>query len=149
MMSLVGLYALLKTPLLAITTGRVLTLMTATIITNYNMKLLDIFKRKKNAELECLRDAYNTLDKQLQFVTRENESLRKANNRLSEQINGYKGRQKASDGVQKELNSLRKKYDKVCQQLKEVGVHVAYDVRTFYKDLKEMYFKVFRNENRN
>lgn len=38
-MSLVGLYALLKTPLLAITTGRVLTLMTATIITNYNMKL--------------------------------------------------------------------------------------------------------------
>lgn len=23
------------------------------------MKLLDIFKRKKNAELECLRDAYN------------------------------------------------------------------------------------------
>lgn len=91
MMSLVGLYALLKTPLRAITTGRVLTLMTATIITNYNMKLLDIFKRKKNAELECLRDAYNTLDKQLQFVTRENESLRKANNRLSEQINGYKG----------------------------------------------------------
>lgn len=59
MMSLVGLYALLKTPLRAITTGRVLTLMTATIITNYNMKLLDIFKRKKNAELECLRDAYN------------------------------------------------------------------------------------------
>jgi len=59
MMSLVGLYALLKTPLLAITIGRVLTLMTATIITNYNMKLLDIFKRKKNAELECLRDAYN------------------------------------------------------------------------------------------
>lgn len=55
------------------------------------MKLLDIFKRKKNAELECLRDAYNTLDKQLQFVTRENESLRKANNRLSEQINSYKG----------------------------------------------------------
>lgn len=41
--------------------------------------------------LECLRDAYNTLDKQLQFVTRENESLRKANNRLSEQINGYNG----------------------------------------------------------
>lgn len=39
MMSLVGLYALLKTPLRAITTGRVLTLMTATIITNYNMKL--------------------------------------------------------------------------------------------------------------
>ena len=91
MMSLVGLYALLKTPLLAITIGRVLTLMTATIITNYNMKLLDIFKRKKNAELECLRDAYNTLDKQLQFVTRENESLRKANDRLSEQINSYKG----------------------------------------------------------
>lgn len=116
MMSLVGLYALLKTPLLAITTGRVLTLMTATIITNYNMKLLDIFKRKKNSELECLRDAYNTLDKQLQFVTRENESLRKANNRLSEQINGYKGRPKASDGVQKELNSPRKKYDKVCQE---------------------------------
>lgn len=51
MMSLVGLYALLKTTLLAITTGRVLTLMTATIITNYNMKLLDIFKRKKNSEL--------------------------------------------------------------------------------------------------
>ena len=50
MMSLAGLYALLKTPLRAITTGRVLTLMTATIITNYNnMKLLDIFKRKKNA----------------------------------------------------------------------------------------------------
>ena len=117
MMSLVVLYALLKTTLLAITTGRVLTLMTATIITNYNMKLLDIFKRKKNSELECLRDAYNTLDKQLQFVTRENESLRKANNRLSEQINGYKGRQKASDGVQKELNSLRKKYDKVCQEI--------------------------------
>ena len=80
------------------------------------MKLLDIFKRKKNAELECLRDAYNTLDKQLQFMTRENESLRKANNRLSEQINGYNGRQKESDGVQKELNSLRKKYDKVCQE---------------------------------
>ena len=59
MMSLVGLYALLKTPLRAITIWRVLTLMTATIITNYNMKLLDIFKRKKNAELECLRDAYN------------------------------------------------------------------------------------------
>lgn len=39
MMSLVGLYALLKTPLRAITTGSVLTLMTATIITNYNMKL--------------------------------------------------------------------------------------------------------------
>jgi hypothetical protein len=38
MMSLVGLYALLKTPLLAITTGRVMTLMTAMIITNYNMK---------------------------------------------------------------------------------------------------------------
>ena len=38
------------------------------------MKLLDIFKRKKNAELECLRDAYNTLDKQLQFMTRENEN---------------------------------------------------------------------------
>jgi hypothetical protein len=52
MMSLVGLYALLKTPLRAITTGHVLTLMTATIITNYNIKLLDIFKRKKNAELE-------------------------------------------------------------------------------------------------
>ena len=79
MMSLVGLYALLKTPLLAITTGRVLTLMTATIITNYNMKLLDIFKRKKNAELECLRDAYNTLDKQLQFVTRKNEIAREMN----------------------------------------------------------------------
>lgn len=38
-------------------------------------------------------------------------------------------------------------FDWVCQQLKDVGVHVAYDVRTFYKDLKEMYFKVFRNEN--
>ena len=49
MMSLVGLYALLKTPLRAITIWHVLTLMTATIITNYNMKLLDIFKRKKNA----------------------------------------------------------------------------------------------------
>lgn len=79
MMSLVGLYALLNTPLRAITTWRVLTLMTATIITNYNMKLLDIFKRKKNAELECLRDAYNTLDKQLQFVTRKNEIAREMN----------------------------------------------------------------------
>lgn len=55
------------------------------------MKLLDIFKRKKNAELECLRDAYNTLDNQLQFMTSENESLRKANSLLSEQINGYNG----------------------------------------------------------
>lgn len=60
MMSLVGLYALLKTLLRAIIIGRVQTLMTDTIITNYNMKLLDIFKRKKNAELECLRYAYNS-----------------------------------------------------------------------------------------
>lgn len=44
MMSLVGLYALLKTPLRAITTRRVQTLMTATIITNYNMKLKEIRK---------------------------------------------------------------------------------------------------------
>ena len=64
MMSLVGLYALLKTPLRAITTGRVLTLMTATIITNYNMKL------SKNL---CSMEAKELLDKALYFIVETQE----------------------------------------------------------------------------
>jgi len=54
LMSLGGLCAFPKTQKRAIIKGRVPILTIDTIIKNYNMKLLDIFKRKKNAELECL-----------------------------------------------------------------------------------------------
>lgn len=77
------------------------------------MKLFGFIKTRK--EYALLKDAYETLDSQLQFVTRENENLRKANNSIAEQMNGYKGRIKDLESKAHELNELKKKYEKVCQ----------------------------------